>query len=127
MSDERDHDRNLSRRRFLAGAAALGVSLACSGTGPVNGSKALPRRKLGRTDLEISIVGMGGGSALGMVEDYERRLALVELARSRGINLFDSSANYGPDSEGCFGEALQKHGARSISAPNMNPNIHRMR
>ena len=44
-----------------------------------------------------------------MVKDDKDALALVELARTRGINLFDSSANYGPKSEGCFGEALQAH------------------
>ncbi len=99
----------VSRREFLAGAvgvAALGAGLTCSRDG---GSSLLPRRRLGRTGLEISIIGMGGGSALGMIEDYQQRLALVELAFSRGINLFDTSANYGQGSEGCFGEALQAH------------------
>jgi len=103
----------LSRREFLAGAmgaAALGATLACSGQGGSGKTpRLLPRRQLGRTGLDVSIIGMGGGSALGMVKDYQQRLALVELAFSRGINLYDSSANYGPDSEGCFGEALETH------------------
>jgi uncharacterized protein len=103
----------VNRREFLAGAmgtVALGAGLACSGrSGGGAVPRLLPRRPLGRTGLNISIIGMGGGSALGMVKDNQQRLALVELARSRGVNLFDSSANYGPDSEGCFGEALQAH------------------
>ncbi|MCE5270978.1 aldo/keto reductase [bacterium] len=102
----------ISRREFLTGAmgaAALGTTLACSGPGAGKTPRLLPRRPLGRTGLDVSILGMGGGSALGMVKDYQQRLALVELARSRGVNLFDSSANYGPDSEGCFGEALETH------------------
>ena len=100
----------VNRRAFLAGAmgaVALGAGLSCS-SGKGGGTvKMLPRRKLGRTDMNISIIGMGGGSTLSMVKDYQERLALVELARARGVNLFDSSANYGPDSEGCYGEALQ--------------------
>ncbi|HUU26489.1 MAG TPA: aldo/keto reductase [archaeon] len=104
--------KRVNRREFLAGtvgAVALGAGLSCSrGNGGGTG-KALPRRKLGRTDMNISIIGMGGGSTLSMVKDYQNALALVDLARTRGINLFDSSANYGPKSEGCFGEALQNH------------------
>lgn len=112
MTTKRDRPgREISRREFLAGAvgaAALGAGVACSTGGSGAGGK-LPRRRLGRTDMDISIIGMGGGSALGMVKDYEKRLALVDFARGRGINFFDSSANYGAGSEGCFGEALEGH------------------
>jgi len=112
MTDEKAETDRISRRKFLAGAAgavALGAGMSCGRSNDGKSGKTMPRRKLGRTDLEISLIGMGGGSVLNMIEGYENRLALVELAFQQGINLFDSSANYGPDSEGCFGEALQAH------------------
>jgi predicted aldo/keto reductase-like oxidoreductase len=105
--------KNINRREFvklgLTSAALAGAGVACSkgGDGNIAGAK-LPRRRLGNTDMEISIVAMGGGSALGMVRNQEEAVALIDLARSCGINFFDSSASYGR-SESFFGEALQPY------------------
>ena len=111
-NDDNRGPQQVNRRKFLAGAlgaVALGAGLSCSTTDKAGRANALPRRKLGKTELHISIIGMGGGSALGMIKNYPDALALVDLAYRKGINFYDSSANYGPDSEGCFGEALQEH------------------
>ena len=66
-------------------------------------------RTLGRTGLSVSLVsfGTGGPSGFGAPEAAERpqRAALVHRCLEHGINLFDTSENYG-ESEALLGEAL---------------------
>ena len=66
-------------------------------------------RTLGRTGLQVSLVsfGTGGPSGFGAPKegDQPSRAALVRGALDLGINLFDTSAQYG-DSERILGEAL---------------------
>ena len=66
-------------------------------------------RTLGRTGLSVSLVsfGTGGPSGFGAPEAAERpqRAELVHRCLEHGINLFDTSENYG-DSEALLGEAL---------------------
>ena len=66
-------------------------------------------RTLGRTGLSVSVVsfGTGGPSGFGAPQDAERpqRAALIRRCLDHGINLFDTSANYG-ESEALLGEAL---------------------
>ena len=112
-SDSQKRAEGISRRDFIkigaAGVAVIGQGIACSGQKGAGGGEAIiPRRKLGNTDMVTSIIGMGGGSALGMVKDTEQAVALIDLARRKGINFFDSSANYGR-SEGRFGRALEPY------------------
>lgn len=106
----KDQIKRMTRRDFIkigaAGAALAGAGQSC--TNRAEKQLGLPRRKLGNTDIFTSILGMGGGSALGMVKSDEEALALIDLAREKGINFFDSSANYGR-SEGRFGAALEPY------------------
>ncbi len=66
-------------------------------------------RKLGRTDLEVSILGFGTaplGNVYGTTDPSEGRRA-VHSAIENGINFFDSSPYYGVTlSEERLGEAL---------------------
>lgn len=66
-------------------------------------------RTLGRTGLSVSLLsfGTGGPSGFGTPEAAERpqRAALVRRCLDHGINLFDTSGNYG-ESEALLGEAL---------------------
>jgi uncharacterized protein len=112
MRTNENSSKHFSRREFLAGAvgaAALGAGIGCSRNSGSSESNPMPYRTLGRTDMKISLIGMGGGSTMNMIKDYQDKLALVDLARGQGINWFDSSANYGRESEGCYGDALQDH------------------
>src|SRR5262245_61006903 len=66
-------------------------------------------RRLGRTNLQVSLLGLGGGgrSRLGRAsnatpEDIHR---LVRAALDLGINLFDTAADYG--TEDILGDALR--------------------
>ncbi len=109
-SEDRGITGRMNRREFIkvsaAGAAAIGAGIGVSGCG--RGEAIVPRKRLGKTDMETSILAMGGGSALGMVEKDEDAVALIDLARRKGINFFDSSANYGK-SESRFGQALEPY------------------
>lgn len=66
-------------------------------------------RKLGQTDLQLSLIGFGTsalGGAFGKIEPGEGMRA-VHLAVDRGINFFDSSPYYGATlAETRLGEAL---------------------
>lgn len=69
----------------------------------------IPRRRLGRTDLNVSAIGMGGvgigGLYSGTVTDDDAVNA-VELALASGINFLDTSPLY-DQSERRFGLALR--------------------
>jgi aryl-alcohol dehydrogenase-like predicted oxidoreductase len=81
-------------------------------------------RTLGRTGLEVSEIGFGawgiGGAQWLGAEDRESLRAL-EVARSHGINVFDTALAYGEGhSERLIGEAF-KSDARAIIATKVPP------
>lgn len=70
----------------------------------------MQKRRLGRSDLEVSAIGYG---AMGLSHGYgpptERReaIALLRAAVERGVTLFDTAQIYGPfTNEALLGEAL---------------------
>ena len=67
-------------------------------------------RKLGRTDLQVSVLGFGTapfGGVYGAFDPQECKRA-AHLAIDEGINFFDSSPYYGiTRSEESLGDALQ--------------------
>jgi L-galactose dehydrogenase len=73
-------------------------------------------RRLGRTNLNVSVLGLGGGgrSRLGRSSDasLEDVTRLVQRAVDLGINLFDTAADYG--TEEFLGEALAGYPRESI-------------
>jgi len=100
----------ISRREFIkisaAGVAAVGAAgnLGCSSEAIV------PRKPLGKTGMNVSILALGGGSALTMVKSDDEAVALLDLARRKGINYFDTGAEYdNGKSEKRFGMALAPH------------------
>ncbi len=76
----------MSRRRAIAQAAA-GLGLAATAVA----AKDLPRRKFGKTNLSVSIVGLGGARA-GNLRDEAQALRTIRHAYESGINYFDSAA-----------------------------------
>jgi len=62
------------------------------------------RRRVGRTGLDISVVGFGGIPIISASRDEAE--AVVKHAFERGINYFDTARNYG-DSEEKMGAALK--------------------
>jgi L-galactose dehydrogenase len=76
-------------------------------------------RKLGQTDLDLSLVGFGGATLGGVFGNIDRAdgIRAVHLAVDSGINFFDSSPYYGITvSETRLGEALAGRRERVVLA-----------
>jgi hypothetical protein len=90
--------KNISRRKFItdstkgaAGAFAVtGLAFSCSLKG---NHEFIPRRKLGKTSLDVSIISFGGGSQFMKNKEKEWQ-KLMEEALSYGVNLFDTAPRY---------------------------------
>jgi len=97
----------MQRRTFFSGAAAAGIAAAQSNS---NGLKLkagdVPRRKFGKTGVEVSLIGQAGGR-LPMIPREEAK-AVVLRAYELGLNYFDNARLYGNGtSEEVYGEVLQ--------------------
>jgi len=114
----------MKRRAFIrlvggaAGAGAVGVERLLADFKPADDITrrvaGLPRRVLGRTGQEISIIGFPG---LALVhETQDSSTAAVKRAFERGVNYFDVAPAYGKDGE-CeikLGAALEPLDRRQI-------------
>ena len=67
-------------------------------------------RKLGKSDLEVSAIGlgcMGMSFGYGPAKDRQEMIALIRAAVDRGVTFFDTAEVYGPfTNEELVGEAL---------------------
>ncbi len=92
----------LSRREFFKagaaltlGAAAASLAAGCASFGRRAPQKAaLPRRRLGRTNFQAGVVGIGGAGFLTDWSDEEAVAALLQEAVALGFNYFDTAPNY---------------------------------
>jgi aryl-alcohol dehydrogenase-like predicted oxidoreductase len=77
----------------------------------------LPRRRLRDSDLEVSVLGLGGNNFGGRIGLEETR-AVVEAALDSGVNLIDTADVYGNQggSEELLGELLQGRRDRVVLA-----------
>src|SRR6185436_4456395 len=91
-----------TRRKFLgatAGLAALPLAEAAAD------APKIPRRPLGRTGMQVSILGLGGGSQfLSACKTDEQAVELLNTAIDGGINYLDCAWSYGS------GESLRRYG-----------------
>ncbi len=68
---------------------------------------ALPTRRLGDSEIEVSVVGLGCNNFGGRL-DLDRTAAVLDAALDAGITLFDTADVYGnSDSERLMGEVLE--------------------
>ena len=115
----------ITRRTFIeTAAAAAGTTLAASVAGrldvPVGAAPAVPTRPFGRTGVQVSMAGLGGGARFyEPVPTDEAGAELVRQAIDRGITYIETCANYGPDEDGdCserrIGLAMKTHRARAF-------------
>lgn len=104
-----------SRRAALqligGGAAAIGAQILLPKiervtAAPSKATGAIPRRKLGKTGAEVSIIGVGGYH-LGAVGDEAEAIKIVHAALDAGVNFFDNAWEYHDGkSEQWLGKAL---------------------
>jgi aryl-alcohol dehydrogenase-like predicted oxidoreductase len=77
-------------------------------------------RKLGKTNLEVSAIGlgcMGMSSGYGPPKDKQEMISLIRSAVERGVTLFDTAEGYGPfTNEELVGEALAPMRERVVIA-----------
>ncbi len=86
---------------------------------PSTGS--IGRRRLGKSDLEVSIIGMGGFH-IGSADSQEVATEMVQRALDEGINFFDNAWEYHDgQSEEWLGKAL---GSRRIRRIRRSPLVH---
>lgn len=118
---------DMTRRAFLrdtaagvAAASAISTLASCSKDKPAatgDDSAPMPRRKLGKTNLEVSVLSFGGGSQFLKNEDGQWE-PMLERAIEVGINYFDTSAGYqwgaSTTSEERFGEILPRYRNRIV-------------
>lgn len=114
-----DCKRGITRREFLRnGAVGVGAVSVIGGLGSCNkdagvsDGPAMPKRVLGKTGLEVSVLSFGGGSQFLKNEDGVWE-PMLERAIELGINYFDTSSGYqwgaAMTSEERFGEILPKY------------------
>jgi aryl-alcohol dehydrogenase-like predicted oxidoreductase len=116
----RDQPDDPERRRLLhAGLAGAGATLAASvlpgsaaaSPGPAEAARDtpgdIPRRPLGRTGEQVSIIGIGGYH-LGMLPSVDQAMRVVHEAVDAGVNFFDNAWEYNEGrSEEWLGRALE--------------------
>jgi uncharacterized protein len=105
-------DRRSFIKKGLAIAAGIGIltkaksitqaqKLAACITG-----NSMPKRKLGKTDHDVSLLGLGGQGTLDNHNRIADSLELINRAIDLGVNLIETSSSYGP-SEEHIGEVMK--------------------
>ncbi len=95
----------MTRREFLHLALAITIVPGCGGDAPP-APGGIPRRRLGRTGVEVSLVGLGGWH-MGIQADERESIDLVRAAVDGGISFLDNCWDYnGGESELRMGKAL---------------------
>jgi len=83
---------DLSRRQFIQAAAAGAALVPSLGAGPAS---KLPTRTLGKTGIEVSILGFGSGSRFLMYKEDDKALEALSRALDLGITYIDTAHSYG--------------------------------
>src|SRR5258708_31734188 len=101
---------DLTRRTFVEAFMLGAVDIAAQGQ---SGSE-VPKRPLGRTGLEVSVLGIGG-YLLGSVNSEAEATQIVNEALDAGVNFFDSAWEYHHGlSEERLGRALKGKRDRAV-------------
>ena len=112
MSDENEK----TRRTFMGQAALIGAAVKAATAGKADtvlgGDMAqsaggnIPRRRLGKSDVTVSIIGVGGFH-IGSAPTLESATEIVQYSLDAGVNFFDNAWEYHDgQSEEWMGKAL---------------------
>jgi aryl-alcohol dehydrogenase-like predicted oxidoreductase len=108
-------EKSPNRRQFLRASAAMGATAALSGEVLGNASQPqdrpdagrVPRRKFGKTDVEVSTLGVGG-HAIGLAKLEDEAIRIVQEAIDHGVTFMDNAWEYHDGrSEEWMGKALK--------------------
>lgn len=103
-----------TRREFLqsAGAATAAMTLGGAASAQQPAGAGLPQRPLGKTNLNVSIICLGGWH-IGDVKDQAEAIKIQHAAIDEGINFFDNCWDYHDGgSEEIMGKALAADGGK---------------
>ena len=110
-----------NRRNFIIGGVAAATSIACQARTQQSQqtialsqiASSMPERILGKTNLSLPILGLGGAGQTPISKRAREKeaLALIQTALDLGIRYFDTAESYGP-SEFHFGKILPPFRAR---------------
>ncbi len=81
----------LSRRQFVQAVAGASVVPSLS----ASAAPKLPTRALGKTGIEVSILGFGSGSRFLMYEEEDNALEALTRALDLGVTYIDTAHSYG--------------------------------
>jgi uncharacterized protein len=103
----------MTRRQFLRATVAasltpmLAIELGVAGAAGSTRAGTLPKRKLGRTGADVSIIGLGGFH-IGKQRDEQESLRIIRAGIDGGITFLDNCWDYnGGRSEVRMGKALR--------------------
>ncbi|MBM3735701.1 MAG: aldo/keto reductase [Acidobacteria bacterium] len=86
-----------TRRDFVLSATSMTAASALAATG-------VPRRTLGKTGLQVSIMGLGG-ARIGTLDDGREAQAIIKRCYDLGVNYFDTAG------AGAYGLSQARYGA----------------
>jgi aryl-alcohol dehydrogenase-like predicted oxidoreductase len=102
----------VDRREFIRTTVAAGLAQGVGGPALAD-SAPVPRRPLGKTGVELSIIGFGGIVVMDKAQEQADRS--VARAVERGINYFDVAPTYG-NAQDRLGPALQPYRPQAFLA-----------
>jgi uncharacterized protein len=83
--------KDMTRREFLEATAAA-TALAAT---PASAAAALPKRRFGRSGLQVSVLAFGCGSRFLMYRDEQVAIDVLNHALDQGISYVDTAVGYG--------------------------------
>lgn len=110
-------NKRISRRSFLKGVLATTATLTCGCkfvspiAYPTFNPKGVPTRTLGKTEIQVPVIGIGTGSRFCSVYDEDKALEILTYALDNGLYYWDTAHDYGKDkviSEERLGKILKK-------------------
>ena len=94
-------EKKITRRKFLE-KSTLSIATTAYVASSVSDSealaeqkKAIPKRKLGKTGVQVSMLAFGGGSRFLMYKDEEEALRVLNQVIDSGITYIDTAVSYG--------------------------------
>ncbi len=98
------------RSQDSAAPSATSASTSDTSAASATSTIALPKRTLGRTKIELPVLGLGGAGQTPLSSSGQEKAAIEQIQRAweLGIRYFDTAASYGP-SEDYLGKVLPNY------------------